>query len=166
VGESTEGVTGSVAMTCRYYGISRACFYVWLERYREFGADGLRDRSKRPHSSPNATAEEMVGKIIYLRQHYHFGPQRVVSTGCAARNATSPIGSAGRGTRSVNLVTASGSTSSSSPRSPGRASGTTNSQSSTTVLGSGFSSYTTGSTRRRPFSSSTTPCNAYPSGSS
>jgi transposase-like protein len=64
VGESTEGVTGSVAMTCRYYGISRACFYVWLERHREFGAEGLRDRSNRTYSSPNATAEEMVGKII------------------------------------------------------------------------------------------------------
>jgi transposase InsO family protein len=72
-----EEVSGSVAKTCRYYGISRACFYVWLERYREFGADGLRDRSKRPHTSPNATRQEVIGKITYLRQHYHFGPQRV-----------------------------------------------------------------------------------------
>jgi transposase InsO family protein len=72
-----EEVSGSVAMTCRYYGISRACFYIWLERCREFGADGLRDRSTRPHSSPNATTEEVIGKITYLRQHYHFGPQRV-----------------------------------------------------------------------------------------
>jgi transposase InsO family protein len=72
-----EEVSGSVAMTCRYYGISRACFYTWRERYREFGPDGLRDRSTRPHSSPNATEQEVIGKIVYLRQHYHFGPQRV-----------------------------------------------------------------------------------------
>ncbi|MEX0664368.1 MAG: helix-turn-helix domain-containing protein [Acidimicrobiia bacterium] len=28
-------VTGSVAQTCRYYGISRQCFYKWLRRYEE-----------------------------------------------------------------------------------------------------------------------------------
>ena len=72
-----EEVTGSVAKTCRYYGISRACFYKWRERYEEFGTEGLRDRSKRPHFSPKATKQEVIGKIIYLRQHYHFGPQRV-----------------------------------------------------------------------------------------
>ena len=72
-----EEVTGSVAKTCRYYGISRACFYKWRERYEEFGAEGLRDRSKRPHFSPKATKQEVIGKIVYLRQHYHFGPQRV-----------------------------------------------------------------------------------------
>ena len=26
-------VTGNVAMTCRYYGISRQVFYVWYRRY-------------------------------------------------------------------------------------------------------------------------------------
>ena len=31
-----EEVSRNVSLTCRYYGISRACFYVWLERYREF----------------------------------------------------------------------------------------------------------------------------------
>ena len=24
-----EEITGNVAMTCRYYGISRQCFYTW-----------------------------------------------------------------------------------------------------------------------------------------
>ena len=27
-----EEVTGNVAMTCRYYGISRQCFYKWKRR--------------------------------------------------------------------------------------------------------------------------------------
>ena len=30
-----------------------------------------------PHHSPNATHAEVVGKIIYLRQHYHFGPSKI-----------------------------------------------------------------------------------------
>ena len=28
-----EEVTGNVAQTCRYYGISRQCFYKWQRRY-------------------------------------------------------------------------------------------------------------------------------------
>ena len=30
-----EEVTGNVAMTCRYYGISRQVYYRWLRRYQE-----------------------------------------------------------------------------------------------------------------------------------
>jgi transposase InsO family protein len=72
-----EEVSGNVAMTCRYYGISRPTFYKWLSRYRELGADGLVDRSRRPHVSPRATHVDVVGKIIYLRRNYHFGPQKI-----------------------------------------------------------------------------------------
>src|SRR4029453_14568430 len=66
-----EEVTGNVAMTCRYYGISRQCFYVWQRRYDELGPEGLKDRSHRPKTSPNATHVDVVGKILYLRQTYH-----------------------------------------------------------------------------------------------
>ncbi len=71
----TEEVTGNVAATCRYYRISRPTFYKWLHRYEELGEDGLRDGSSRPLNSPGATKAEVVGKIVYLRQHYHFGPR-------------------------------------------------------------------------------------------
>jgi hypothetical protein len=37
----------------------------------------LRDRSKRPHYSPNATSDEIIGKVVHLRQHYHFGPLKI-----------------------------------------------------------------------------------------
>jgi transposase InsO family protein len=72
-----EEVTGNVALTCRYYGISRQIYYQWYRRYQAEGPDGLRDRSKRPLNSPRATRTEVVGKIIYLRQHYHFGPTKI-----------------------------------------------------------------------------------------
>jgi transposase InsO family protein len=72
-----EEVTGNVALTCRYYGISRQCYYVWYRRYQADGLDGLRDRSSRPLACPTATRTEVVGKIIYLRQHYHFGPAKI-----------------------------------------------------------------------------------------
>jgi transposase InsO family protein len=72
-----EEVTGSVAKTCRYYGISRQIYYTWLHRYEEEGLDGLRDRSSRPKESPNATKAEVVEKIVYLRTNYHFGPLKI-----------------------------------------------------------------------------------------
>jgi len=72
-----QEVSRSVAQTCRYYGISRQCFYKWLHRYEQLGDAGLRDRSRKPRRMPQATSTEVVGKIIYLRQHYHFGPQKI-----------------------------------------------------------------------------------------
>jgi transposase len=72
-----EEITGNVSLTCRYDGISRQCFYTWKRRYQAQGLDGLRDRSHRPQVSPNATRSEVVGKIIYLRQHDHFGPAKI-----------------------------------------------------------------------------------------
>ncbi|MGH8983562.1 MAG: IS481 family transposase [Acidimicrobiia bacterium] len=72
-----EEITGNVAATCRYYGISRPTFYKWLHRYEDHGDAGLRDGSSRPLRSPNETRAEVVGKIVYLRQHYHFGPLKI-----------------------------------------------------------------------------------------
>ena len=72
-----EEVSGNVAATCRYYGISRPTFYKWRNRYEQSGPDGLRDRSSRPHHSPAATKGEVVERIVHLRQNYHFGPARI-----------------------------------------------------------------------------------------
>lgn len=72
-----QELTGNVAMTCRYYGITRQSFYTWRRRYEEDGPGGLRPRSRRPKVSPNATHVDVVGKILYLRQNYHFGPGKI-----------------------------------------------------------------------------------------
>jgi transposase len=72
-----EEVTGNVALTCRYDGISRTLYYTWRRRYEELGVDGLRPRSRRPHTSPNATSGEVIGKIVHLRKTYHFGPGKI-----------------------------------------------------------------------------------------
>lgn len=46
-----EEVTGNVAMTCRYYGITRQSFYVWKRRYDEVGEEGLKPIA-RPKTCP------------------------------------------------------------------------------------------------------------------
>ena len=102
-----EEITGNVALTCRYYGISRQCFYTWRRRYDAQSLDGLRDRSHRPRVSPNATRTEVVGKIIYL---------------ASATSATTATGGA---SGSGCPATACRSTSSCSPRCPDPAASTT-----------------------------------------
>jgi len=64
-----DEVSGSVAATCRYDGITRTCFNKWRRRYDEEGFEGLKDRSSVPHHSPNATSVEVVEvveKILWL----------------------------------------------------------------------------------------------------
>ncbi|MFN4227356.1 MAG: helix-turn-helix domain-containing protein, partial [Candidatus Ratteibacteria bacterium] len=70
-------VTGNVAKTCRYFGISRKTYYKWYNRYLKYGEEGLVDGSKRPKHCPRATCPEIIEKIVYLRTNYHFGPTRI-----------------------------------------------------------------------------------------
>jgi transposase len=72
-----EEISGNVAATCRYYGISRNCYCRWLGRYEAGGLAGLKDRSSAPRYSPRATRGEVAEKIVWLRKHYHFGPAKI-----------------------------------------------------------------------------------------
>src|SRR5689334_8661189 len=67
----------NVARACRHFGVSRPCFYKWQKRYEEHGEAGLCDRARRPHRSPRSTPAEVVSKVLYLRQNYHFGPGKI-----------------------------------------------------------------------------------------
>jgi transposase InsO family protein len=66
----------NVSALCREYGISRQTGHKWLQRYRSGGHLALAEQSRRPMSSPLATAEEVVVGIIELRdRHPSWGPQ-------------------------------------------------------------------------------------------
>jgi transposase len=67
----------NVARVCRRFGISRKSFYKWKRRQTEHGDAGLCDRPRTPRRFRRATSREVVSKILYLRQHYHFGPGRI-----------------------------------------------------------------------------------------
>lgn len=66
-----------VARTCRHFGISRNTFYKWRRRFAEHGVPGLCNRPGRPHRSPRAKPAEVIAKILYLRENYHFGAGRI-----------------------------------------------------------------------------------------
>jgi transposase InsO family protein len=58
-------------------GVSRATAYKWVRRFRTEGADGLMDRSSRPHRSPRATPASEVARIIAARNERRWGPDRL-----------------------------------------------------------------------------------------
>ncbi|MGW1742019.1 helix-turn-helix domain-containing protein [Nocardia sp. NPDC001965] len=57
-----EEVSGNVAATCRYYGISRNVFYRWKRRFEDEGLEGLKDRSSAPLHCPNVTGPKWSAK--------------------------------------------------------------------------------------------------------
>ena len=73
----------NVAQFCRGEGISRQTFYKFRRRFREEGIDGLRDRSRRPLTSPGQTPVEVEDVIVLRRkqrldQGLDHGPQSIV----------------------------------------------------------------------------------------
>jgi transposase len=75
--QEADASARSVARTCRRFGLSRRTFYKWRGRYKQHGAAGLCDRPRTPQRSPHETPRDVVRKILYLRQHYHFGPGKI-----------------------------------------------------------------------------------------
>ena len=69
------------------YAISRKTGYKWLERYDAEGVVGLRDRSRRPHHSPQATDPDLVDALVaQRRRHPRWGAKKLL----AVRRASSP----------------------------------------------------------------------------
>jgi transposase InsO family protein len=64
---------------CERYGISRKTGYKWLERFECEGPRGLEDRSRRPHRSPNRTAEDIKELLVEVRRkHPSWGPEKLL----------------------------------------------------------------------------------------
>jgi transposase InsO family protein len=57
-----------VAAFCRAQSISRQSYYKWKKRFDLEGLDGLRDRSRRPDTVPNATPADVEDAIVRARK--------------------------------------------------------------------------------------------------
>ena len=69
---------GSFAALCREYGISRKTGYKWLQRGRDDGLNGLREKSRRPHRSPEQLGEDVVCALGKLKlAHPRWGPLKI-----------------------------------------------------------------------------------------
>lgn len=60
----------TVKELCERYEVSRKTGYKWLKRYEREGPEGLVDRSRRPHESPNATDRQVVAALEELRRRH------------------------------------------------------------------------------------------------
>jgi len=64
---------------CDFYGISRPTGDKWIERYQQFGLDGLKELSRAAQHHPNSVGAEMRELIVqYKLRHQHFGPKKVL----------------------------------------------------------------------------------------
>lgn len=68
----------SMSDLCKEYGISRPTGYKFLERFKEFGFQGLNDLSRKPHFSPNKIDPFIEELIIDVKGHYPtWGPKKI-----------------------------------------------------------------------------------------
>ena len=75
---AVEASEEPMAAVCRRFGISRQHGYTWLERWRADGVAGLADRSRAPHSHPQAVAPDLLEACLVVRRaHPTWGPVKV-----------------------------------------------------------------------------------------
>jgi transposase InsO family protein len=57
----------NITELCKRFEIVRSNGYKWIKRYKTEGRDGLADRSRRPHSSPNRTSDAVEDRVLRVR---------------------------------------------------------------------------------------------------
>jgi transposase-like protein len=66
-----------VAAACRKYGVSRKAGYKWLSRYRADPDRELRDRPRRPRTSPGRTAAACEEEVLRVRDRFGWGAPKI-----------------------------------------------------------------------------------------
>jgi len=70
----------SIAELCRWYGVSRDTGHELIRRFEAEGLDGLKERSRAPHSHPNAVPEAIIAAVLGVRRKYpSWGAKKVRS---------------------------------------------------------------------------------------
>ena len=70
----------SIADACRLAGVSRKTGYKWLGRYEQGGALALQDRSRAPHTHPNAITAPVKAMLLEARElHPSWGAVKLLA---------------------------------------------------------------------------------------
>lgn len=68
----------AVVDVAEQFGVTRQTIAMWRNRYAAAGVEGLRDKSRRPHSSPQRIAATTEALICELRrEHRRWGARRI-----------------------------------------------------------------------------------------
>jgi transposase InsO family protein len=71
-------VIGDAGAVCRRFGISRPTLRKWLRRFGVDGDAGLKELSRRPHSSPaKKVSADLEQRILSLRRERRLGVKRI-----------------------------------------------------------------------------------------
>src|SRR5439155_8822450 len=62
---------------CRTLGISCKAGYKWIRRYRAQPEQPLADGTRRPHSSPKRTADDLEAAVLKVRDEFGWGPRKI-----------------------------------------------------------------------------------------
>lgn len=71
------GPGSNIRELCRRFGISPRTGYKWIGRYNLFPEEGLKDRSRRPRSSPARTGAAVERRVLELRETRGWGGRKI-----------------------------------------------------------------------------------------
>lgn len=70
----------TVTSLCENFSISRTTAYKYIQRYRQFGFAGLKEKSRAPHHIPNKTSEPIEESVLELRRkHPRWGSKKILT---------------------------------------------------------------------------------------
>lgn len=76
----SSALEGKIAFSklCKEFSISRECGYKWLKRHQEEGEEGLKEKSRKPKTSPFKTSHELEKQILEVRsEHPAWGARKI-----------------------------------------------------------------------------------------
>jgi putative transposase len=77
--EAWEGLS-CITDLCATFGVSTKTGHKWLTRFEKEGPAGLVDRSRAPHTHPQAVAAEVVERLLDVRRkHPRWGPRKILA---------------------------------------------------------------------------------------
>jgi len=69
----------SITEICKDLGVSRKTAYKWINRYKDYEIDGLKDRSRAPHSHPNEVTLDVKNLLIAEKiKRPKWGPKKLI----------------------------------------------------------------------------------------
>jgi len=93
---TTDGWT--VEATAQRFQVDAKTVRKWRNRWLAEGDDGLRDRSSRPHRSPNRTSRQLRRRVVRLRLKRRWGADHIAfEVGLAASTVQNILNRAGLG---------------------------------------------------------------------
>lgn len=68
---------GNNSIAYKFFGVKKSTFYKWKKAYEEHGEEGLLRKKPTPRTFPNQIKQEVVNKVLELREEHKLGTWRI-----------------------------------------------------------------------------------------